>query len=240
MKKRNSQFRLGMVFGLLGGVLIARKIMDFQRMPNGRVWQRILAEDYGEVDAAILMARVQNLYNDLKSRRPLFDNLVFNLHIIGGILPGLALYQVLREDGMSQDQAITEIDRLFEIWFDHAPPLNMRLNQLMAYTPENFNVFRKLVRFTMDKFFPSPGWEYEVVTEDENTFAFNIHNCFYLKVLQYYNAPELTPVFCRLDDYLMGAMPSSIQWGRTKTIGLGAECCNFRWDYLPVDRNQRT
>ena len=32
----------------------------------------------------------------------------------------------------------------------------------------------------------------------------------------------------------MDAMPSSIHWGRTQTIGMGAECCDFKWDYVPV------
>jgi hypothetical protein len=141
---------------------------------------------------------------------------------------------------MNQDQAIAEIDRVFEIWFEQTPPLNLQLIQLLAYTPENFNLFRQLVRFTMNAFFPAPGWQYEVVVETENTFAFNIHYCFYLKVLQHYDTPELTPVFCKVDDYLMAAMPSSIQWGRTQTIGMGAECCNFKWDYVPVDNVQPT
>ena len=70
---------------------------------------------------------------------------------------------------------------------------------------------------------------------DDQTYAFNIHQCFYLDILNYYGAPELTPAFCKLDDYLMMAMPESIQWGRTQTIGMGAEYCNFRWDYIPVE-----
>jgi hypothetical protein len=60
-----------------------------------------------------------------------------------------------------------------------------------------------------------------------------MHHCFYIQVLAYYGAVELTPVFCKLDDYLMAAMPASIKWGRTQTMGLGAECCDFRWDYVP-------
>jgi hypothetical protein len=109
------------------------------------------------------------------------------------------------------------------------------MNQLMKYTPENFTVFRKLVRFVMDKLFPAPGWQYEIIAEDDHTFAFDIHHCFYLDILEYYETPELTPVFCRLDDILMDAMPESIKWGRTQTIGMGAETCNFRWDYVPSE-----
>jgi len=227
-----------MVCGVIGGVLAAQKLLGSSRMPNARVWQRILSANCGEVDAAIFIARVQARYFELKSRRPVFNKLVLNFHITGNLLPGLALYQVFCEDGMTNEEAIAEIERLFKDWFDQVPPLNLRLNQLMAYTPESFNGFRRLVCFTIDTFFPPPGWQYEMVVENENTFALNIHHCFYLKILEYYGAPELTPVFCKLDDYLMAAMPPSILWGRTQTIGLGADFCNFRWDYVPFDKVQ--
>jgi hypothetical protein len=86
----------------------------------------------------------------------------------------------------------------------------------------------------MDKIFPEPGWQFEMVADDEESLAFNMRHCFYLDILNYYGAPELTPVFCKLDDILMAAMPPSIKWGRTQTIGQGAECCDFRWDYVPM------
>jgi hypothetical protein len=208
-------------------------------MPNAKPFQRILSEKLDLVEAGVFMARVQGRYETLKARRPVFDNPVFNYHVIGGMLPGLALYQTLLEDGLTQEEAIAEVHRIFEIWFDQAPPLNMRVNQLMHYTPENFDFFRRITRFVTDKLFPAPGWRYEIVEDNSNSLAFNMQDCFYIQVLDYYEAVELTPVFCKLDDYLMAAMPPSIRWGRTQTMGLGAECCDFRWDYVrrgePID-----
>ena len=102
-------------------------------MPNARIFQRILAGQRGEVEAALLMARIQERYDELKARRPIFDGAIFNTHVVGNILPGLAVYQILREEGLTTE----------------------------------------------------------------------------------------------------AAMPASIQWGRTQTIGKGAEFCNFRWEYAP-------
>jgi len=233
MAKKKSKFWLGLAIGAAGGLFTAQKLSTASRMPNAKIWQRILSEKLGLVEAGIFMARVQARYEVLKARRPVFENPVFDTHVVGGMLPGLALYNVLLEDGMSQVEAIEEVHRIFEIWFDQAPPLNMRVNQLMHYTPENFDLFRRITRFVTDKLFPAPGWQYEVVGDNENSLAFNMHTCFYIQVLEYYEAVELTPVFCKLDDYLMATMPASIKWGRTQTMGLGAECCDFRWDYVP-------
>jgi len=234
MAKKKSKFWFGLILGTVGGLLAYKTLKD-TRMPNAKVWQRILTEKLGEIEAAVLMGRIQQRYEELKARRPIFERPAFNAHVLGSLLPGLALYQILREDGMDEKSALAEIDEIFEKWFLEAPPPNMRLNQSMKYFPENFTFFRELVLFAMKTVFPSPGWQYDMVADDDNSLAFNMTHCFYLDVLNYYKAPELTPVFCKLDDILMAAMPESIQWGRTQTIGMGAECCNFRWDYVPVE-----
>ncbi|MBC8496766.1 MAG: L-2-amino-thiazoline-4-carboxylic acid hydrolase [Anaerolineales bacterium] len=231
MAINKSRFWFGLALGAIGG-LMAHKALNTSRMPNARIWQRILAESHGEIDAAVFMARVRQRYEELKARRPVFERPVFNAHVVGNILPGLALYQILCEQGMDEKAALDEIDDIFEKWFIQAPPPNMRMNQTMKYFPENFTIFRRLVRFTMDKFFPAPGWQYTMVADDEHSLAFDMQHCFYLDILNYYETPELTPVFCKLDDILMAVMPESIKWGRTQTIGMGAECCNFRWDYV--------
>lgn len=230
-KKRN--FWLGLTLGTLAGVLAARKSVESPRMPNARIWQRILSDRNGQVPAAVMVARIQQFYTGLLARRPIFENPVFNIHLRYNILPGLALYQALRENSLDQQEALVEVDQIFEIWFDQFPPMNMRLNRLMAYTPQNFKVFRRLVFWIMEKLFPEPGWAYDILDSGDHTLAFNIHTCFYLQILEYYGAPELTPAFCKLDDYLMAAMPATIRWGRTQTIGMGAPHCDFRWHYEP-------
>jgi hypothetical protein len=231
MSKPKSNFWLGVAIGALGGLLTAQKLSAAPRMPNAKTFQRVLSEKLGLVDAGVFMARVQQRYAALKARRPVFDNPVFNFHVVVGILPGLSLYQTLLEDGLNQEEAIAEVHRIFEVWFDQAPHLNMRVNQLMNYTPHNFDFFRRLTRFVTDQLFPAPGWQYDLVEDHHSSLAFNMRQCFYIQVLEYYQSVELTPVFCKLDDYLMAAMPASIRWGRTQTMGLGAECCDFCWDY---------
>lgn len=233
MKK--NKFWFGLTLGIAGTVF-AYKAMKDTRMPNARIWQRILTEKLGEIEASVIMARVQQRYEELKVRRPVFERQAFNAHVVGNILPGLALYRIFREDGMDAETALAEIDDIFEKWFNQAPPPNMRLNQSMKYFPENFDIFRKLVMFAMKTVFPAPGWQFDMVADNRQTLAFNMHHCFYLEVLNYYEAPELTPVFCKLDDILMAAMPESIRWGRTQTIGMGAEYCNFRWDFVPAKK----
>jgi hypothetical protein len=55
-----------------------------------------------------------------------------------------------------------------------------------------------------------------------------IYECFYLNMLTAYGVPELTSHFCRLDDLLFGEF-QGISWERTKTLGRGDDCCDFRF-----------
>ncbi len=61
--------------------------------------------------------RVLARYGELYSNHELPANPQLRWHLVEGILPGLALYQVLRESGKSQDTALGRVDRAFDQLF---------------------------------------------------------------------------------------------------------------------------
>ena len=56
-------------------------------------------------------------YRDLYSSHVLTKNPCLQWHLTEGILPGLALYQILRESGESQESALGIIDQTFRQLF---------------------------------------------------------------------------------------------------------------------------
>ena len=56
-------------------------------------------------------------YRDLYSNHDLSNNPIIQRRLIDGILPGLAIYQVLRERGESQESTLAMIDQTSEILF---------------------------------------------------------------------------------------------------------------------------
>jgi hypothetical protein len=56
-------------------------------------------------------------YQELFEKHELPKHPALQWHLIEGILPGLAFYQILRESGETQESALAMIDQTFEILF---------------------------------------------------------------------------------------------------------------------------
>jgi hypothetical protein len=216
---------LGFAAGLLGGVLLARKLAVPRQMPYLATIQQTLAPTLGEVETAMLAGRMQAQFRKLYATRPRFPNSALRGHLEQNVLPALAVCQILRAEGYSEADALEMVEGLFESVYGRFG----KAMQAMTHLPPSFSFFRRVTRLILQQGFPSTGWRIEMVEDDDQTFAFNMHSCFYLDVLTAYGAPELTPLFCKTDDWLAEALPAEIHWGRTKTLGRGDDCCDFRW-----------
>ncbi len=226
----NNSCRDAILFGLTIGtavgtgiVLTQRKLMH-HRMPNLKTWQQALIEKHGEVQGAFLAARTRTRSQALYDERPHFTHPALRWHLEQKILPGLALYQVLSKENSDQDAVLAEVGSLLEIGLRAFS----RFVNLYTYLPLPFAVMRQIFKAWLLAF-PGQGWDIEEVENSKTSFAFNIHRCFYLDVLTAYGAPELTALYCRLDDLLYAAWSPSIRWERTKTLGRGDDCCDFRY-----------
>lgn len=152
------------------------------------------------------------------------------MHLEQHILPGLVLYQVLLAEKGDQAAALAEVEMLL-----HAGAVRSSLRKATAalkYLPEPFMLIRLVTRAAMRFGFPASGWETEWIEDSDQRVAFNIHRCFYLNTLTTYGAPELTRLFCRMDDVVYEALPPSIQWERTGTLGRGDEVCDFCYRHV--------
>jgi hypothetical protein len=161
-------------------------------------------------------------YRKLFAKHPLPQNLALQRHLIGGILPGLAFYQVLRESGKSQESALATINQTFEILFSGNLARMKKLGSLRFIYP----FLRLYIKPAMRRY-PAEGWKIEWLQNDNEAIRFNMKSCFYHQTLSAYDAPELTASFCQVDDFIYGSMSPYITWERSKTIGRGATCCDF-------------
>lgn len=100
--------------------------------------------------------------------------------------------------------------------------------RLLRYIPDAFDAFRWATLLDIRLRFPRERGQTEMVENSARCLAFNVHRCVFLDALAEYGARELTQVFCKSDDIIYAALPPTMRWERTKTLGRGDDCCNFR------------
>ncbi len=206
------------------GIVLTQQMVGQHRMPNLKAWQKALIEKHGEIQGAFLAAQTQARYKALYDERPHFTHPALRWHLEQKILPGLALYQVLSEQDSNHEAVLAEVSSLLEIGLRAFA----RFVNLYTYLPLPFAFMRQMFKASLLAY-PRQGWDIEQVENSRTSFAFNVHRCFYLDVFTAYGAPELTALYCQLDDLLYATWSPLIRWERKKTLGRGDDCCNFRY-----------
>jgi L-2-amino-thiazoline-4-carboxylic acid hydrolase len=207
------------------GLVIARRRSSKTEMPYLTAVREALAERHGEMEADRLAARAQARYEELYDGRPRPAARVLRLHVERGILPALAFYRTLLEDGAGQDEALAEMEELLRSIF---AGLRSAMS-LFGWFPDPFGAFQRFVPWLVRLVSPSGPWDMEPVENSGECVGFDMHRCFYLDTLTEYGAPELAAVVCAVDDIAFAGLPPSITWERTGTLARGQERCDFRW-----------
>jgi hypothetical protein len=232
--KQNMQLALslgiGFAGGLLSGILVSNRINSARRMPHANAWERSMAQERGHVQASRFVNHIESRYWELFCQRPRLVSQPLRDHLNKNILPGVALYQILREDEREMNEALSVVEHLFVQGTRSA----QRPIQLLARLPIFFRVLRAVTPGVLDKSFPVDGWDIEWVENSPDSVAFNMHRCFYLDMCTQYGVPELTLVYCKLDDLLYDGISPNVRWERTGTLARGDEVCDFRWSRVPA------
>ena len=216
---------LGLAFGVALGLLWVRQKRSPALALKRSIWRRALTNRHSERQVDAILRDVDRRYAALLAAGLPYQERALRTHMKENILPGLALYQALRDRYQSRQAALAETAILFKA---STAPLLLPMWVLRLF-PDPFPFFKWANRRLMQRDYLSSAWEVRWVADSRDDFAFNIYRCFYLNVLSAYGAPELTPLFCRTDDWMMEALPPSIAWQRTRTLGGGDLLCDFRW-----------
>ncbi len=212
----------GLAAGCFITLFLKRKESHFDFLPARGVWQCTLGREIGDVPAAITIGKVQARYHALLRDRPHFDHPALRQHLEGSILPGLALYLVLKEETGDEALAKTRTGLLL----DEDARQRYAAIRSVSNLPLFFTLFRFGIKRMMAIEFPPAGWETEWVRDDADAIAFNMKSCFYLKVLTAYGVPELVPIFCHTDEAGMEGAKSLV-FERSTTLARGGAACDF-------------
>jgi hypothetical protein len=199
-------------------------------VPNLNAWSAQMDVDFSLPKAAELRAEIRRRHAGLLMDCPIPTNKKLRTHLLGNILPGLALYQTLLADTAGdQSAALAEVDRLFRA---ATLPKSRLITAPFKLLADPFPLFR-LAFHRMIQAYPTEGWDYTWLEDRSERIAFNYSRCFYLDTLTSLGAPELTPSFCKTDEVMAECFPAQVRFVREHTLGRGDALCDFQYIRVP-------
>jgi hypothetical protein len=194
-------------------------------IPNHKQLMVVLVENMGSERTEKIMQNSTSRYASLLDEWAHETNPVLRQHLTTMILPGVAFYRTLLEEGLPVDESIALIEEIF--W--QPMQKNRRFFEWMGRSRLFYKMIEKMTPGLMNRNFPPEGWDVVWVEVSPDAVAFNMQRCYLVTVMTEYGHPELVAPFCRLDDRLYDNVSPHVHWDRTMTIGTGGEVCDFRF-----------
>jgi hypothetical protein len=137
------------------------------------------------------------------------------------LLTSLAMVMVLEENGKTRDDAIRSVA---DAMYEYIRPQITSMKKLSA--KGWFVTFLKLTMPLKFKKTLGYGWDVEFPTCPKDTFSMTTHKCIYQQIFTKYGMPEMTAVFCKVDDILYSDLPGA-EFLYTQQIGTGGSMCDY-------------
>ena len=188
---------------------------------------KIVSEDVGKVKAAQIARSAQKRYEALRAENS-SDSKELRSHSYKRIYPGIAVYEAMRAEDISQEKAVWYIREYFQRLAAKRVPFFQRAIKTFGLARKFPHLFVVGVKKSCQ---PNAGFVYELPESHDNEARINIVRCPYFEICKRYGCPEITSAYCDSDDAGYGNLHPNLIWGRTKTIGHGGDCCDFLLEY---------
>lgn len=188
-----------------------------------------LIDMFGKKETDVIKLKVKNEYDKLIPQFPYIggDKNKLTSSLVKGS-SGLALYKVLTEYNIE----LYEIGKLIYLtstrYFNRLPSCVRKLTGKRMFSKSKVRSMKERALCSQQKKYPY-DWVWEVKEGDGTNYdlAIDYTECGIVKFFHEHDADELTPYLCNLDFVIFKAL--GIELNRTKTLGCGCDCCNFRF-----------
>ncbi|MBU3113674.1 L-2-amino-thiazoline-4-carboxylic acid hydrolase [Clostridium lacusfryxellense] len=136
------------------------------------------------------------------------------------ILPIISLYQVLQETSGDKETSL-QIAEKYSFEGVHA---KVNLMRKIEKLPFFYEIFRRI----FNKELKADNWELTVEQNNTEAMVFIIKKCLWHSTCVEHTCPEICNMFCKSDNMCYDSM-KKITFRRTQTLGMGGECCDFKF-----------
>ena len=137
------------------------------------------------------------------------------------LITALAMVIVLEESGKSRSEAEKNVA---DAMYTFLEPTKASMEKLASHS-----CFVKLLKLTMPIKFAHTlgfGWDVEFPKCPNDRFTMITHKCIYQQLFTKYGMPEMTAVFCEVDDLMYSTLPRA-EFIYTEQIGRGGSMCDY-------------
>ena len=167
-------------------------------------------------DKAALLGRMERLISE---NREYADKK--NYGHLCNLITSLAMVMILEEKGHAREEAVR---RVADAMYEFIKPQIASMNRLASHGW--FVPFLKAAMPVKFKNTLGHGWAVDFPKCGKNEFSMVTHQCIYQQLFSKYNMPEMTAVFCKVDDILYGKLPRA-EFLYTQQIGTGGSMCDY-------------
>ena len=179
---------------------------------------RDLYKEWDEEDRALLIDKINVL---------LFENSQYtdskNYGFLCNLLTSLAIVQVLESKGMPRKEAEQyTADAMYKF-------IEPQIKSMKKLASNGW--FVRFLKLTMPMKFRNTlgyGWDVEFPKCGRDEFSMITHKCIFHQIFEKYGMPEMTAIFCKVDDILYSDLPRA-DFLYSQQIGNGGTMCDYKF-----------
>ena len=181
---------------------------------------KFLIQEFGNDKGNALFAKQDNRLNKIiEETKNKTENQMKTL--AQTILPRIALYQVLLESELSEEDINVSMRKYM---LDVVAAKKHNSTAKMEMVPGFYGIYSKIFL----KIMRTTDLQESTQKCEKDFYDINITKCLWHTACVENGCPELCRLFCDVDDVTYGGL-NKIGFSRTKTLGYGGDCCDFHF-----------
>lgn len=137
------------------------------------------------------------------------------------IFSGLCAYEILREQGLSEEQGISAYNEMCA----RVRKFASILYKIVDLLPNGYNIVIKSLKNDLNGE-KTICWNTKILKDDKDGFTYEISKCLYFTTCKEHGYPEFCKVFCNHDWYAYGVLKKHSKFIRKSTIAENGTVCH--------------
>ena len=183
-----------------------------------------LSEKYGNEKAQAIMAKALKRYDEIVAENS-DEPKEHYMHTRERIYPAVAVFDAMISEGIDRAETADFLND-YHRW--RASGMAPKIKAIFKIPGMYKLVPKFFYNMTQKSFGPHMGFRSEDGYVSKDEMRFNMIKCPYFDKCAHYGCPEIVQGYCDADDICYGNMHPRLSWDRTKTLGHGGDCCDFK------------